>query len=229
MASIKFSGFTAGGALGDTDEVVGLSTAQNRRWTLLQVWTYISGKVSAVYAPLASAALTGNPTAPTQTAGNRSTRLATTEFVNRDHWWVAGRGADIVHTGTTAPTALATITIPAGTMGVTGQVRVTVQTRASANNVNAKTVRLRFGGSAFQQFSLASTLTNRFQRQIANKGVANAQVSYPAGAGSDGSANAAASTMAIDTSIAFNIVIEVELANAGDTVTLDYYTVEVLY
>ena len=32
-------------------------------------------------APLASPALTGNPTAPTQTAGNSSTRLATTAFV----------------------------------------------------------------------------------------------------------------------------------------------------
>jgi hypothetical protein len=32
-------------------------------------------------APLASPALTGNPTAPTQTAGNNSTRLATTAFV----------------------------------------------------------------------------------------------------------------------------------------------------
>ena len=32
-------------------------------------------------APLASPALTGTPTAPTQTAGNNSTRLSTTEFV----------------------------------------------------------------------------------------------------------------------------------------------------
>lgn len=35
----------------------------------------------ALKAPLASPALTGNPTAPTQTAGNNSTRLATTAFV----------------------------------------------------------------------------------------------------------------------------------------------------
>jgi hypothetical protein len=33
------------------------------------------------YAPLASPALTGNPTAPTQSAGNNTTRLATTAFV----------------------------------------------------------------------------------------------------------------------------------------------------
>jgi hypothetical protein len=35
----------------------------------------------APYAPLASPALTGDPTAPTQTAGNDSTRIATTAFV----------------------------------------------------------------------------------------------------------------------------------------------------
>jgi hypothetical protein len=35
----------------------------------------------ALKAPLASPALTGNPTAPTQTAGNNSTRLATTAYV----------------------------------------------------------------------------------------------------------------------------------------------------
>lgn len=35
----------------------------------------------AARAPLASPALTGNPTAPTQTSGNNSTRLATTAFV----------------------------------------------------------------------------------------------------------------------------------------------------
>jgi len=43
--------------------------------------TALSTSVAATYAPLASPALTGNPTAPTQTAGNNSTRLATTAFV----------------------------------------------------------------------------------------------------------------------------------------------------
>ncbi|MGH8908859.1 MAG: hypothetical protein ACRD0K_20790 [Egibacteraceae bacterium] len=38
-------------------------------------------ELDAEKAPLASPALTGNPTAPTQTAGNNSTRLATTAFI----------------------------------------------------------------------------------------------------------------------------------------------------
>lgn len=38
----------------------------------------------ALKAPIASPALTGNPTAPTQTVGNNSTRLATTAFVQAE-------------------------------------------------------------------------------------------------------------------------------------------------
>ena len=37
--------------------------------------------IESVYAPLASPALTGTPTAPTATAGTNTTQLATTEFV----------------------------------------------------------------------------------------------------------------------------------------------------
>lgn len=43
---------------------------------------YLAGQPGSYYAPVNGAALTGNPTAPTQTAGNSSTRLATTAFVS---------------------------------------------------------------------------------------------------------------------------------------------------
>lgn len=52
----------------------------------------------ALKAPLASPALTGNPTAPTQTAGNNSTRVATTAYVETAV--AAGGGGG----GGTAPT-----------------------------------------------------------------------------------------------------------------------------
>lgn len=45
-------------------------------------------------APLASPALTGNPTAPTQTAGNNSTRIATTAFVTAAVAAGGGGGGD---------------------------------------------------------------------------------------------------------------------------------------
>lgn len=53
-------------------------------------------------APLASPALTGNPTAPTQTAGNNSTRLATTAFVQTAIGNAASNYAPASHSHTTS-------------------------------------------------------------------------------------------------------------------------------
>jgi len=52
--------------------------------------------LSAKYAALASPALTGNPTAPTQTAGDNSTKIATTAFVNTAN---AGLNTKIIDIG----------------------------------------------------------------------------------------------------------------------------------
>jgi len=43
---------------------------------------YITASALSTYAPLASPALTGNPTAPTQSAGDNSTKIATTAYVD---------------------------------------------------------------------------------------------------------------------------------------------------
>jgi hypothetical protein len=48
---------------------------------------------SSVYAPLASPALTGNPTAPTPTAGDNDTSIATTAFVTTAVAGVSGGGS----------------------------------------------------------------------------------------------------------------------------------------
>lgn len=59
----------------------------------------------AALAPLASPALTGNPTAPTQTAGNDSTRIATTAFVAAAlAAGAAPAGTVIMHAANSAPT-----------------------------------------------------------------------------------------------------------------------------
>lgn len=58
--------------------------------TLTQLRTAIQNLIAAnvvdlsAYAPLASPAFVGNPTAPTQAAGNNTTRLATTAFVRAE-------------------------------------------------------------------------------------------------------------------------------------------------
>lgn len=53
---------------------------------------------STIYAPLASPALTGNPTAPTATVGDNDTSIATTAFVNAE---IAADAAPLAHVGAT--------------------------------------------------------------------------------------------------------------------------------
>lgn len=68
-------------ATGDyTKSQVGLSNVDNTSDASKPVST-AQAAINATLAPLASPALSGNPTAPTQTAGNNSTRIATTAFV----------------------------------------------------------------------------------------------------------------------------------------------------
>jgi hypothetical protein len=52
--------------------------------------TYLTQAAGALLAPLASPALTGNPTAPTQSQGDNTTKLATTAFVQRQSGNFAG-------------------------------------------------------------------------------------------------------------------------------------------
>lgn len=63
--------FIPGGAFVGTEKLVGLDGTANKKWLASQLATYIS----------ASPALTGTPTAPTPSAANNSTRIATTAFV----------------------------------------------------------------------------------------------------------------------------------------------------
>jgi len=58
-------------------------------------------------APKASPAFTGNPTAPTQAAGNNSTRLATTAFVQTAVAGVSGGTVGFEIDGGTATTTYA--------------------------------------------------------------------------------------------------------------------------
>ena len=81
----------------------------NTVWVLMN--PSVSGSVSAplaLKADLASPALTGTPTAPTQTAGNSTTRLATTAFVTTADNLKADLASPALTGNPTAPTQAAT-------------------------------------------------------------------------------------------------------------------------
>ena len=59
----------------------GTSTTTYHRRPMSALYAYVKGKTDTVYAPKASPALTGTPTAPTAAATTNSTQIATTAYV----------------------------------------------------------------------------------------------------------------------------------------------------
>jgi hypothetical protein len=185
--------------------------------------------------PLASqlAELVGNED---QGGGSMRTARLTTQ-----HHVVAASAVAVSHTGDTNETALATVAVPAGLMGTTGVLRVTSLWSLTSSE-NAKVLRARLGGMSGTEFlavQLTSSATYRDQRQIANRNSASSQVGGPAGnsllplesfgpGGGWGAAAAAVVTAAIDTTVNQNLVLTGQLADAGETVALEAYLVELL-
>lgn len=134
------------------------------------------------------------------------------------------------NTGDTNENTLATITIPAGAMGLNGALRVT-SVWSATNNANSKTIRLRLGGiggTAFLAANIANAASARdTDRLVQNRGAANSQVSYAA-ASVAATTSSATTTGTIDTSVSTTLLITAQLGSAGDTVTLEGYTVELL-
>lgn len=128
---------------------------------------------------------------------------------------------------------LATVTIPANVMGVNGRLRITTlwTVTSSANN---KIMRVRFGGiggTVYMQLTQTAIKTVRDQREIANRGSASSQVgadsSFYSAAGW-GTATADINTSAVDTTADVDLVITGEKANAGETLRLESYLVELI-
>lgn len=131
----------------------------------------------------------------------------------------------------TSENILATITIPAGAMGLNGLVRVTTLW-SYTNSANNKILSVRYSGAAGTQISTATATTTagaRIGSQFQNRGAANSQVYGMQGAtGGWGTAGTAPGAMSVDTSVATTIVIAGQKASAGETLTLESYLVELI-
>jgi hypothetical protein len=114
-------------------------------------------------------------------------------------------------------------------MGVNGFVRVTTIWSVT-NSSNNKTLRLKFGGTTYISTTLTASSSYTDVRKIKNAGVVNSQKGFSTGAGGGVGATAGAIvTSAVDTSSSFNISLTAQLANAGETITLEEYVVELVY
>jgi len=131
-------------------------------------------------------------------------------------------------TGTLAETDLATIDIPAGLMGPNGVLRI-VCFWSFTNSANTKTVRNRFGASPLSSLQVTAIGSSRTTSYAFNRNAENSQLGSTATQGiSDGSSAGAWTNLAVDTTVAQTIRITAQLANAGESVTLEGYMVEVM-
>lgn len=135
------------------------------------------------------------------------------------------RGAALVAPADTSDNNLATVVIPANSMGPAGALRVWAHWTCT-NNANAKTVRVKFGGSVLQNQGIASTPGVMLPVTILNRNATNSQIGVTWQLGLFG--GAATQTAAIDTTVDQSLLLNVQKATAGDTVTLEAYSVELI-
>lgn len=124
---------------------------------------------------------------------------------------------------------LATVTIPAYSMGTGGRIMVRIVcTQASSGN--AKTWRIRFGGTIVGTIAPTTQGSTVLESVVANRGAANVQ---QVNAFSNGSTSAnvvlvSVATPTVDTSADVSLTITMQKADGADAASLQDYIVELL-
>lgn len=130
----------------------------------------------------------------------------------------------------TSEQTLATITVPANTLGANGALRITTYW-THTNSVNNKTLRIRYSGgagTAFLNAAVTSTATSQIGTVIANRGATNSQVGgiFSTVTSTFGTSANTPITAAVDTTAATTVVIMCVKALGSETITLEGYSVE---
>lgn len=155
------------------------------------------------------------------------------EYLNRHTPYVLGRSAVAVSCpADTTEDILATITVPANSMGANGMLRITTLW-SFTNSANLKTMRVRFGGASGTQYVLLSfntALTASYsQILIGNRNATDSQVGPMAGSTSFSTNANSPITSSVDTTAETSIVLSGQKASSGETITLEMYLVELIY
>ena len=138
-----------------------------------------------------------------------------TNWKRMSHITYYGLSSTVSLTGTTTETALLTIPIKGGLMGLGGRL-VEAAFFTMTNNANVKTLRAKIGGSTIAIGISSSLNATGFNFWLLNRNSQSSQY------------NNNAASFAIDTSVDFDLVITGQLANAADTLTLSALTLEAL-
>lgn len=127
-------------------------------------------------------------------------------------------------TGTLVQTTLDSLVVKGGAMGLAGWLEIDVMW-SNNNSVNNKTMTVTVGASNLSAVVNTTAIGNNKRCLWVNQGVANSQKLFlSTNATGLGNSNSAPTT-AIDTSLDFTLAFKVTLANTGDTITLEAYSV----
>lgn len=145
-------------------------------------------------------------------------------------WTIVGQSSvPVSGAADTNENTLATVVIPAGAMGPNGRVRIKTLW-SFTNSGNNKILRAKFGGTVYMQTIMTTNVTLIDVRELGNRNNAASQVGSPNGTtGGLGATSGAVSTSSIDTAAAVDVTLTAQKASAGETITLESYTVELMY
>lgn len=126
---------------------------------------------------------------------------------------------------------LATITVPAGVMGVDGQLRITTLW-SHTSSANTKTLRVRFGGiggATYLAYGATTSVASQAQNTVRNRNSTSSQIGYASASTSSFTSTASAvTTSTVDTTAETTIVITGQKASGAETITLESYLVELI-
>lgn len=147
--------------------------------------------------------------------------------------WQPLRGEKIIVdqtvTGTTSKTALYTWQLPAYQPGPNGMIGITSMW-SNSNSANVKTPSIEFGGTAILTGSLTTLVVFRDNREILWNNSLSVQKIY-GGIGTGGwhTSSTAVASLAKSGTSPIDIVFYGQLANASDTLTLDWFWIYALF
>jgi hypothetical protein len=140
----------------------------------------------------------------------------------------------LANTGNTTENIKATVSLVANLLGANGVITI-MSIWSATNNANSKTRRIRWGaaasgagGTVIRGIAAASWLTARDYTEFSNRNATNAQVAGMSGGDVGGFAQGtvALATPAIDTTAATELNFTAQCADAGDTLAIEQYRVE---
>lgn len=127
-------------------------------------------------------------------------------------------------TGTVNETTLATISIPAGSMGPNGQIEV-ISHWTYPSSANNKILRIKIGSTTFWQVTLTTNANLHTYFRVCNRNSAASQVGFTLSGGISGfgQSGSAIITGTENTNTTLNMVLTAQLANTGETIQLESY------